>query len=231
MEESFAEEHHIKVEDELPITDLYNYSGYDPLIVSAISNESSFFPFNSIVVDWSEEIADVLNVSEIFVDTDDVDVLQPIISKIPALHFTTKTAELKEGDQMFQQRYVLVIGTLIILIASAAFGILQTLMNDILTQQTSYRITRLSGLTQNGMMCVIVWQAFIFVCYGVVFGLTFGIFFTKLLGFVIDPGSSTFIDSTAVLYPVGALLVLTLICFILQGYKMSRHPLENTEDS
>ncbi len=231
MEESFAEEHHIKVGDELPITDLYNYSGYDPLIVSAISNESSLFPFNSIVVDWSEEIADVLNVSEIFVDTDDVDVLQPIISKIPALHFTTKTAELKEDDQMFQQRYVLVIGTLIILIASASFGILQTLMNDILTQQTSYRITRLLGLTQNGMMSVIVWQAFIFVCYGVVFGLTFGIFFTKLLWFVIDPGSSTFIDSTAVLYTVGVLLVLTLICFILQGYKMSRHPLENTEDS
>ncbi|GGP15582.1 FtsX-like permease family protein [Oceanobacillus neutriphilus] len=231
VEESFAKEHHIEVGDALRVTDLHHNSDYDPLIVSAISNESSLFPFNSIVVDWSEEIAGVLNVHEIFVDADDVDVLQPIISKLPALHFTTKTAELKEDAQMFQQRYALVIGTLIILIAGASFGILQTLMNDILTQQSSYRITRLLGLTQNGMMSVIVWQAFIFICYGVVFGLTFGIFFTKLLWFVIDPESSIFIDTTAVLYTVAVLLVLTLLCFILQGYQMSRYPLENTKDS
>lgn len=231
VEESFAKEHQIEVGDALKIIDFYHNADYDPLIVSAISNEASLFQFNNIVIDWSEEIAGVLNVNEIFVDADDAEALQPIISKIPALHFTTKTAELEEEYKMFQQRYVLVIGTLIILIAGASFGVLQTLMNDILTQKSSYRITRLLGLTQNGMMSVIIWQAFIFVCYGVLFGLIFGVFFTKLLWFVIDPASNILVDGSAVLYTVIVLLVLTVICFTLQGYQMSRYPLENTKDS
>lgn len=231
VKESFAKEHRIEVGDSLQIIDFYNNSDYDPLIVSAISNESSLFQYNDIVIDWSEEIANVLHVNEIFVDADDVEVLQPIISKIPALHFTTKTAELEEEHKMFQQRYVLVIGTLIILIVGASFGVLQTLMNDILTQQSNYRITRLLGLTQNGMMSVIVWQALIFVCYGVGFGLAFGTFFTKLLWFVIDPASSILVDITAILNTVTIMLVLTLICFTLQGYQMSRYPLEDTKDS
>ncbi|MBN6206356.1 FtsX-like permease family protein [Ralstonia pickettii] len=231
VEKSFAKEHQIEVGDALKIIDFYHNADYDPLIVSAISNEASLFQFNSIVIDWSEEIAAVLNVNEIFVDADDAEALQPMTSKIPALHFTTKTAELEGEQKMFQQRYVLVIGTLIILIAGASFGVLQTLMNDILTQQSSYRITRLLGLTQNGMMSVIIWQAFIFICYGVLFGLIFGIFFTKLLWFVIDPASNILVDGTAVLYTVIVLLVLTVICFTLQGYQMSRYPLENTKDS
>lgn len=225
VKESFAKEHHIEVGDVLPIIDYYNNQNYEPLLVSAISDESTLFQYSDIVVDWSEEIANVLYMHEVFVDADDVEVLQPIMSKLPAMHFTTKTAELEEEYKMFQQRYVLVIGTLIVLIVGASFGVLQTLTNDILSQQSSYRITRLLGLTQNGMMSVIVWQALIFVCYGIVFGLTFGIFFTKLLWHVIDPASSTLVDGTAVLYTVAIIFVLTLICFTLQGYQMSRRQL------
>lgn len=225
VKESFAKEHHIEVGDVLPIIDYYNNQNYEPLLVSAISDESTLFQYSDIVVDWSEEIANVLYMHEVFVDADDVEVLQPIMSKLPAMHFTTKTAELEEEYKMFQQRYVLVIGTLIVLIIGASFGVLQTLTNDILSQQSSYRITRLLGLTQNGMMSVIVWQALIFVCYGIVFGLTFGIFFTKLLWHVIDPASSTLVDGTAVLYTVAIIFVLTLICFTLQGYQMSRRQL------
>src|SRR5699024_7051032 len=186
VKESFAKEHHIEVGDVLLIIDYYNNQNYEPLLVSAISDESTLFQYSDIVVDWSEEIANVLYMHEVFVDADDEEVLQPIMSKLHAMHFTTKTAELEEEYKMFQQRYVLVIGTLIVLIIGASFGVLQTLTNDILSQQSSYRITRLLGLTQNGMMSVIVWQALIFVCYGIVFGLTFGIFFTKLLWHVID---------------------------------------------
>lgn len=225
VKESFAKEHHIEVGDVLLIIDYYNNQNYEPLLVSAISDESTLFQYSDIVVDWSEEIANVLYMHEVFVDADDVEVLQPIMSKLPAMHFTTKTAELEEEYKMFQQRYVLVIGTLIVLIIGASFGVLQTLTNDILSQQSSYRITRLLGLTQNGMMSVIVWQALIFVCYGIVFGLTFGIFFTKLLWHVIDPASSTLVDGTAVLYTVAIIFVLTLICFTLQGYQMSRRQL------
>ncbi|WP_156857681.1 ABC transporter permease [Oceanobacillus sp. AG] len=225
VKESFAKEHHIEVGDVLPIIDYYNNQNYEPLLVSAISDESTLFQYSDIVVDWSEEIANVLYMHEVFVDADDVEVLQPIMSKLPAMHFITKTAELEEEYKMFQQRYVLVIGTLIVLIIGASFGVLQTLTNDILSQQSSYRITRLLGLTQNGMMSVIVWQALIFVCYGIVFGLTFGIFFTKLLWHVIDPASSTLVDGTAVLYTVAIIFVLTLICFTLQGYQMSRRQL------
>src|SRR5699024_3513181 len=131
---------------------------------------------------------------------------------------------------IFQKFYFLINRFLIFLIVSETFGVLQTLMNDIMTQKSNYRITRLLGLTQNGMMSVIVWQALIFMCYGVAFGVTFGIFFTKLLWFVIDPASNISVDTTLVIKTISIMLLLTLICFTLQGYQMIRYPLESTKN-
>lgn len=226
VKESFAEKYQINIGDKLPIIDINNNSHYEPLVVQAISNDENTFRYNDIIVDWSSPIADFLALDEIFVDADSTDILQPIINKKPALHFTTKTMALMEEEKMYKQRFVLIISSLMILVAASTFGVLQTLSNAILRQQRDYRIKRLLGLTQNGMVFVIVLQSLTFILYGLIFGLAFGIFFTKLLWFSLDPAAQTLIDIAAILFIVFVILLLTFGLFAIQGYMMSRHPLQ-----
>lgn len=228
---SFAKKHQIKKGDQLPLIDSIHNKRLEPIVVHAISNNENLFRYNDIIVDWSSPMAEFLALDEVFVDADDTDILQPIIKKRPALHFTTKTAALKEEEKMFQQRFALITGTLVILLLASTFGVLQTLGNNILQRKRDYRIKRLLGLTENGMMFVIMIQSLTFTLYGVIFGLAFGIFFTKLFWLSLDPTTHTLVDTTAILFAASIILLLTLISFAVQGYILSRRPLQPlTED-
>lgn len=231
VKKDYAAEHDIKVGDELSAIDYNEDRKVFSLLVSEVSDDPAIFEdFNDMVVDWSEPLADEMHLYEVFVDAESLDDLTPIISKMPAFHFTTKKETLAEDKQMIQQRYVLVIGTIVVLITGASLGVLQTLMNETMRYGNNYRIKRLLGLTQNGMMLVIIWQAFIFVLYGSIFGVLFGVFFTKLFWFVIDNGASTLIDIPIILYTLSTILLLTLVSFSLQGYLMSRRSNQYTKD-
>lgn len=144
---------------------------------------------------------------------------------LPALHFSSKTERMAQEDMLGKQRYVLVIGTLVVLIVATLLGVLQTLWHAMYAKRGDYKIQRLLGLTPKGLQQFIVLQALAFIIYGVGAGLLLGALFTKLLWFAIEPTGGLLINFVALLGVAVLFIGVTAVFFSWQGHILRRLPI------
>ena len=195
------------------------------LPITAITAEQT--PHVAIYYSWATSDAFTkLPLAKLYVDAPATQ-LAKIEQKLnlPALHFSSKTERMAQEDSLGQQRYVLVIGTLVVLIVATLLGVLQTLWHAMYAKRGDYKIQRLLGLTPKGLQQFIVLQALAFMIYGVGAGLLLGALFTKLLWFAIEPAGGLLINFSALVGVAVLFIGVTAVFFSWQGRMLRRLPI------
>lgn len=200
--------------------------------IGKISDELGQIP-NALIA-WSSPLNRYTTLQRMYIDTDDeIQALADIgllRSKYPELQATALSEELVQSEEMFFQRWAIFIVVLIVLIVSTMVGVLNALMNNILSKRKEFAVLRAMGVPPNGIVHIILTQVILYICVGVIVGCMIGVILIVLV-LLLDPTVITFNLPIVGLTGI-SMLLLSILTFIVVGRNLTKKsvPQEITMD-
>lgn len=191
------------------------------MIVSAVSKEVAE---GEVLFDWTAPAFNkpAPSFQKLYVDSLDspktIASLESLKSMHPELMVSTHALSLEEFSDAFIQRWAIFILVLIVLIVSVLAGVLNTLLNNIMSKRKEFAVLRTVGVTPIGIVKIILTQISFYLLAGIAFGLMVGLIFTLIIS-LIDPGR--FAVNFALIMGVAVIMwIIALVLFALIGWKL-----------
>jgi putative ABC transport system permease protein len=162
-------------------------------------------------------------VSRIFIDPNDeaqaLADLESVRAQFPELQVTTLNEAMEQAREGFIQRWGIFIVVLSVIIGCSMAGVLNGLMNQILSKRKEFAVLRTIGVSPAGILCNILVQVGLYVGLGIICGGLLG-FLIFALVLAMDPAPVTFDFATIGLIGAGMLL-LAVATFAIAGRHLS----------
>ena len=219
----FAEKYKVQVGDSLKIgiySDEKQHAEY--VVTMVVSAVSDAIDDGEVLFDWQAKALNTssTNFDKAYVNTYDesaaIDSLKTLTSKYPELTVNVHATALEEASDMFLQRWAIFILVLIILVVSVMAGVLNTLLNNILSKRKEFAVLRTIGVRPMGVVKIIVSQISFYLLIGLVFGALCGLVFSVIVS-LIDLGNMA-IDFSLMMWVAASMWVVSLIIFVPVGW-------------
>ncbi|MBU9673350.1 ABC transporter permease [Planococcus sp. CP5-4] len=219
----FAEKHNLQVGDSLKLG-IYSdeKQGAEYVVTMVVSAVSDAIDDGEVLFDWQAKALNTssTNFDKAYVNTYDesaaIDSLETLASMYPELMVNTHAASIEEASDMFVQRWAIFILVLIILIVSVMAGVLNTLVNNILSKRKEFAVLRTIGVRPIGIVKIIVSQISFYLLIGLVFGALCGLVFSVIVS-LIDSGSIA-IDFSLMMWVAASMWGGSLLIFVPVGW-------------
>lgn len=215
---------HVEIGDVIPLEGFDDEGNQQVTNVTIVGIEPELHHNENyhIQLAWQPDKMATFGLYELYIEAPSETDFSELQTQYPSLYFETKTAILKENSQLIMQRNILVKATLSLLFFIAIIGIIQTLLHASFMRLRDYQINRLLGVTPQGLRKLILYQALIFISYGIVCGLLLGIGFTQVFWQVSSGEQLNMYDVFFIGGTLLTLISLTALAFVWQGYAISR---------
>lgn len=182
--------------------------------------------YKQLFVDWNSPlIKDVVTIDKIHLTLGNgttLDDLQQVISDWPTLKIVERAVLLEQASDWFYQRWAMFMIVLTALVVASCTGLVQTIVHIIFKRREQYNTQRLIGISPKELKQVIWSEVLFIVTIGLLFGLTCGMFLTKLIMQIDADGQIgwdfLFIFSSG----IGIVMVILLCCRLYIGRFVKR---------
>ena len=232
----FADSHSLKAGDTIYIRKLTNNKeaiteinpeiGFEGLTIGAIIEDFSIRPGASLILDWDN--SNYINESTTFykalIESSNTEAtlkgLADLKGQYPQIKWATLTQALRESRQVMTQRWILFIIVVAAILLSLTLGIINILMNNILTKRKEYAVLRTLKLNQRGLLNIIITQVVVYILTGAGLGLVLGTIISNIISLT-ENVHFAYVDFRLMLIIMCILMLICLLVFIPLGLRLA----------
>ena len=176
-------------------------------------------PSDRVLMTWSNPLNLLPAVSNLYIDPADepqaLADLESLRGKYPELQITTLREQLAQAGEGFMQRWGIMVVALAVIVCCAMAGVLNGLMNQMLSKRKEFAVLRTVGVSPAGIVGNILVQVCLYVGLGIVLGGMLGVLMLVLV-IALDPAPIAFHFPAIGRIGIGMLL-LTAATFAIAG--------------
>ncbi|CAM3021416.1 FtsX-like permease family protein [Hathewaya histolytica] len=213
-----------KSENGKAIKEIDSNSGFQQVVVKVIVDDSNLLGSRNILIDWinNQYIDEFLNFETALISSykekSTLKSIEELKRKYPQIKYTTLSQALADSRKMTFQRWVLFIVVLVIILSSLILGIINMLINNILSKRKEYAILRTLKLDKKELVKLILTQIVIYLLTGTLLGCGLVIIVSNIIR---DELNGFYLGYKVMLIMVSLLFIITLGIAIPFGVKLA----------
>lgn len=237
ISKDIAGKHHLQVGDVVTIgyfdVEEQNILPLEAYRIGKVSDELDGKLENTVIA-WASPLNDYATFNYMYINTyNDIKALEDlknIRSKYPELQVKSLSEALEQAQELFFQRWAIFIVVFIVVIGSTMVGVINSLINNILSKRKEFAVLRAIGVAPKGIIHMILAQVILFIGMGIIVGCLIGVILVALV-IMLEPTLIRFNIPIIGLTSISMLLISSIIFIVIGRYLTIRDvPQEITID-